>query len=730
MSPIATAALASWTPPWGLLLAAAAAVTLYLRGFAVVHQQLPERFPAWRRTSFLAGVGVLIAALASPLDVFADLLLQIHMLQHWLLMMVAPPLLWLGAPVVPLMRGLPRDWLRRGMGPFLAWPALRAALRFLVRPATALTLFIVTTLVWHWPDAYEAALRSRGWHDLEHGCFLLAALLFWHAVIAPWPADRARGRAGVAITLGLAAVFNTLFSSLFVFANRVFYPTYTGTLRGFDVDPLTDQSLAGALLWVAGSLPMVVAAAAALMAETRTGNLVRARDLARTPSAPRAPVPRASGPVAAAGTIASRRLRKALQAGMALLALAIVADGLLGPQRPSAANLAGVLPWTYWRGFVVVGLLVAGNLFCAVCPFTLTRRWSRRLGGRLRWPSALRNRWVAVGLFATYLFCYEVFALWDSPWWTAWLVVGYFSVSFAVEGLFGRGTFCKHVCPIGQFHFTAAAVSPLEVRPHDTQVCTSCTSHDCLRGGPRGPGCATDLFLPVKQGNVDCTFCLDCVRACPNDNAGLHFVTPARSIGRARGPRLDFAALALLFCFGAFANAAAMVSPIAGFPLLPLWLAGALVLAPLGLSLLCAGLGHFASGRTLPTTKLLSTLAPALIPLGFSMWLAHFGFHALTGLASVLPAIGRVGRDLGFAPPGTTGATGMTAASIAGLEIGALGVGLLVSVAVAWRLARELSPATPAALGIAAPWALLCLLLYGAGVWLFLQPMAMRGMLM
>lgn len=731
MNPIASVALASWSPPGEVILAATVAVLPYLRGFAVVHRQLPERFPSWRRTSFLAGIAALLIALASPLDVFAELLLQVHMVQHWLLMMVAPPLLWLGAPLVPWMRGLPRDWLRRGLGPFLAWHALRRALDVLVRPGVALPLWIVVTLAWHWPGAYDLALRSRGWHDLEHASFLLVGLLFWFGVVAPWPAKPPVGRAGVAVFLGVAALFNTVFSAVFVFSGRAFYPVYAEVPRLFGIDAVTDQNLAGAFLWVAGALPMAVSAAIAAMRAADSDSLVR-RPPPRRELPPRRRRPRL------APALASRRLRRALQICMALLAVAIVVDGWLGPQIPSATNLAGVLPWTYWRGFVVIGLLLAGNLFCAVCPFTLSRPLSRRLGlalrrplgARLRWPGRLANRWLAVALLAAYLWAYEVFALWDSPWWTAWLVVGYFAGSFAVEAVFGRGSFCKRVCPIGQFHFAASGISPLEVRAQDPQRCASCTTHDCLRGGPRGPGCPTSLFLPVKQGNLDCTFCLDCVRACPNDNAGLQVVTPGRAIGRARGPRLDFAALALVFCFGAFANAAAMVSPVAGLPHLPLWLAAALVPAPVVLALACARIGRAAAGRARSTRHLLSALAPALIPLGFAMWLAHFGFHAGTGLASALPALARAAGDLGLPPAGPTRALGLSAGDLTGLEIAALGVGLVVSVAVTWRLARGLDGSARVALGIAAPWMLLSLLLYGAGVWIFLQPMQMRGMSM
>ena len=134
MDPIASVVLSSWSFEPGLVAALLVTSGIYLRGFRQVHAQAPTHFPPWRRSAFLAGIAALLLALASPLDTFADLLLQVHMAQHWLLMMVAPPLLWLGAPTVPLMRGLPHRWLRRGLGPFLAWPALQRGFDRLTHP--------------------------------------------------------------------------------------------------------------------------------------------------------------------------------------------------------------------------------------------------------------------------------------------------------------------------------------------------------------------------------------------------------------------------------------------------------------------------------------------------------------------------------------------------------------------------------------------------------------------
>ena len=107
--------LQSWTfEPWiimSLLLAAA----IYLRGWRQLHRRLPRRFALWRLVAFQAGLFTLFLALSSPLHELAERLLQFHMIQHLALMMVVPPLLLLGAPILPLLRGLPRPVLQYGL---------------------------------------------------------------------------------------------------------------------------------------------------------------------------------------------------------------------------------------------------------------------------------------------------------------------------------------------------------------------------------------------------------------------------------------------------------------------------------------------------------------------------------------------------------------------------------------------------------------------------------------
>ncbi|HEY7424095.1 MAG TPA: cytochrome c oxidase assembly protein, partial [Gemmataceae bacterium] len=254
MSPTLDACLRSWPfDPW-LLGALLFAVGVYLRGWLVLHRRDPRRWHGGRLAAFFGGLASIYLALASPIEPFAALLLQVHMLQHLLLMMAAAPLLWLGAPLFPLLRGLPRSIRIFWAVPLLSSPPLRRSFGRLTHPLTALLLFLVATWFWHVPAVYNLALRSSGWHYLQHVCFLGTALLFWYPVVRPYP-TRPRWSSWLLLpVLLLADLSNTILSALLTFSDGVLYSYYAEVPRLGGLSAIEDQSAAGVLMWVPGSI--------------------------------------------------------------------------------------------------------------------------------------------------------------------------------------------------------------------------------------------------------------------------------------------------------------------------------------------------------------------------------------------------------------------------------------------------------------------------------------------
>lgn len=469
-----------------------------------------------------------------------------------------------------------------------------------------------------------------------------------------------------------------------------------------------------------------------------------------------------------------RHARSVAQAILLLLAVLLVVDGLGGPQLPHR-NWAGVLPWIHWRGLVVVALLAAGNFFCFACPFMLPRRLGKWLlpGGR-SWPRALRTRWAAAALLVLFFWGYEAFDLWASPLWTAWLILGYFGAAFVVDGFFRGAAFCKHLCPIGQFNFVHSTLSPLEVAVRDPTACAACTTRDCIvgrRGPPEGPatngfsrraathrgpllqsGCELWLYQPAKVGNLDCTFCLDCVQACPHDNVGILGREPARElwedprrsgIGRL-SDRPDMAALVLVLVFAAFVNTFGMIAPVhralaalqgitgTDSPALAtvLLFGAGLVLAPLLLAGVAAWAGRALSGESGSLIQVATRYAWSLVPVGFGMWAAHYLFHFLLGALTIIPVAQLYLQDLGLpsgGPPLWSLGPILPPEWVLPLQLLLFEAGFLVSLVVAWRIGRRLHGPGRTALRAALPWMVLAALLSGVGIWLLFQPMEMRG---
>lgn len=445
-----------------------------------------------------------------------------------------------------------------------------------------------------------------------------------------------------------------------------------------------------------------------------------------------------------------RHARTLLQIPLFLIGIAMILHGLFGPQL-APKNLATTYTWVHFRGALVFVLLLAGNFFCLACPFMLVRNLARKFFRPVRnWPRRLRNKWFSLSLFVTMLFVYEWLDLWASPWWTAWLIVAYFGGALLIDSVFKHATFCKFVCPIGQFNFVAATASPLEVAVRDHKVCTGCSTKDCIRGvrEPAAPlvviqrGCELALFQPRKVGNVDCTFCLDCVQACPHDNVGIISrvpgaeltVDPMRSGLGIFSRRNDLAALVVVFTFGALLNAFGMVSPVYAlenwvakvvgvnreFPILVFVFGLFLVVEPLLLIGVAAWLTRVWGGSRESIVAVAVRYSYTLAPLGFGIWLAHYGFHFLTGLYTIVPV---TRAALGAQPH--WGTPGIAPNVVQLFEFGFVILGLIGSLLVSYSIAATEKVDHPTR--IFAIWAFVALVIATGALWLMSQPMEMRA---
>jgi hypothetical protein len=273
-------------------------------------------------------------------------------------------------------------------------------------------------------------------------------------------------------------------------------------------------------------------------------------------------------------------------------------------------------------------------------------------------------------------------------------------------------------------------------------------------------GCELWLFQPSKVGNMDCTFCLDCIHACPYDNVGIIGRVPTSELWRDPfrsgigrfSQRLDLAALVALFVFGSFINAFAMIRPVYALrdqigrwlgqtsptlELAAIFLIGLIVLPALALIVTGLATRALAQCPDEPLRAVICRYVYALVPLGFGMWLAHYSFHFLTGGLTLVPVVQSFLADMGMFGAAAEWELGPVVPGgwLFPIEAIFLYAGAFASIVTALQIGQNHLGAAqnggPAGvLKAAAPWIVLTLLLLVAGLAILVQPMEMRGTLL
>jgi putative membrane protein len=257
----------AWAWDWRpvVLVSVGALAALYVGGWWRLRRSPRTRgaAPGWRLAAYLVGLASIVVALCSPIELLAELSFTAHMVQHQLLMMMAPPLLLLAAPFPVILWALPPR-LRRRVGALVVRPGpIRRTLRTLTGMPVAGVLYSVTLWGWHHPAAYEAALGYPLLHDIEHLTFFGTAVLFWWPIVNPAPRLH---RLGTGVMYGarigyliLATAQNTLLGAVLGLSERVFYPSYAAAPRLLaDWGPVDDQAFGGGVMW-SGSHMFLVA---------------------------------------------------------------------------------------------------------------------------------------------------------------------------------------------------------------------------------------------------------------------------------------------------------------------------------------------------------------------------------------------------------------------------------------------------------------------------------------
>lgn len=281
MDPVTQAILLSWDWRIEVIIVLALAGTLYSIGWTRLRRRTFGRAVAegatwnrnrvrwrlavrWRLVSYWFGLLFIGLALLSPIETLSQQLFFMHMIQHLLLVMVAPPLLLIANPMPFLLWGMPVR-LRLEIGRFLAWllkkdGPLRKGVQAITQPGVLWLIWVTMLIGWHDPGLYNAALRIEWVHDVEHLSFFLSSMMLWWLITNAGPRVQRQLSLMARIGLLLAAVPPNMILGVFLSFADPLYSFYETVPQLWGLSLKSDQQIGGVIMWVPGSMMYVFGA--------------------------------------------------------------------------------------------------------------------------------------------------------------------------------------------------------------------------------------------------------------------------------------------------------------------------------------------------------------------------------------------------------------------------------------------------------------------------------------
>jgi putative membrane protein len=214
----------------------------YVRARTLARRGTPV--PQWRRWCWYAGLGLIVVTLVSPLGHLSEQLFLAHMIEHLLIADLAALLLVLGltGPVLqPVLHVRELAWLRH-----------------LAHPVVALVIWAVDFYAWHLPALYQGAVAHQGLHAVEHFAFIACGMIMWMALLGPLPKPAWFGNLAKLVYVVAVRMIETVLANILLWSGTVFYPHYAGSERLWRISPLDDQSAAGAIMMIEGSIVTII----------------------------------------------------------------------------------------------------------------------------------------------------------------------------------------------------------------------------------------------------------------------------------------------------------------------------------------------------------------------------------------------------------------------------------------------------------------------------------------
>lgn len=198
-------------------------------------------------------------------------------------------------------------------------------------------------------------------------------------------------------------------------------------------------------------------------------------------------------------------------------------------------RMANVAIWSLWEPVVFALFLVAGPIWCTVCPLSTAARLAQRVFHKDRPPPSWMKRhgpWLTVVGFALIVWAERVFHSPHSPFASGCLLAALIAVAVVFGMVYRREVWCRHLCPLGALATALAPASPLQLSAKQRVCASSCTTHACYKGTADIPGC-TVFHHPLEGKQAHhCKLCLDCLKSCPHGSARLQVRMPLAAVWR------------------------------------------------------------------------------------------------------------------------------------------------------------------------------------------------------
>lgn len=414
-------------------------------------------------------------------------------------------------------------------------------------------------------------------------------------------------------------------------------------------------------------------------------------------------------------------------------------------------NIATLLIWTIWWAAIIFTFVLAGRVWCMMCPVGAIQDWIGRLASLNRdFPKPLRNIYLSSAIFFALTWWDSYSGIVNKPALTAYLLIGFFAVAAVMAVIYKGRTFCRYVCPIGGLIGIYSMFSPLELRNKCLEVCRDHKVKECIKGTEKTYPCPMFVTPMTLDRNNYCNFCSECIKSCSQNNIVIRFRSFAKDLWVSSKGYLDEALLAIVLVGITIIVTGVMVEPWHGWmdtvgKILPfgtlgiashaarekatfliVFTVGSLIISPVILlmgSLMVRKWTGPESPLSLKGTFI--QFAYMFIPVGISMHLAHNINHLFKEGSQIVPAVERLMNILaGTGSSEWTGASLMGSESIFWLQMGIFIVMNIFSLYAGYRIAVK--QYGDKALRAFIPMALLTVFLMVINAFILGQPMATR----